>query len=201
MSVENAHHLGEDDKMMKLLNRVQNYIEVTNVKLLTGGEGKSNLKGLFSIYLAYVNYEIGTPAFFKKVEQMLEKDLKNKEYKLEVEEICPLLNALAVKKSVNENIWQVLLSDFDQYIKMGTVNNLQIFYLMRSLFTVDLLDGDVTKTLVDYLIKRGYDSEDFMQMSSKNGGHRRAVHMISIVSQSKPDLKNKNFLKHVEVFT
>lgn len=56
MSVENVQMLGDDDKMMKLLNRVQNYIEVTNEKILTGGEGRSNLKGLISLYSAYTYF-------------------------------------------------------------------------------------------------------------------------------------------------
>ena len=78
---------------------------------------------------------------------------------------------------------------------------MQVFYLLRSLSTVNLLDGDVTKTMVDYLVKRGYDSDDLKAMSSMKGGYRRAVHFISIVAQSKPDIKNKHFLRHVEEFT
>ena len=72
---------------------------------------------------------------------------------------------------------------------------------MRALSTVGYLDADVTKTLVDYLVKRGYDSDDLQSMSSKKGGYRRAVHFISLVAQTKPDIKNKHFLRHVEVFT
>lgn len=63
-----------------------------------------------------------------------------------------------------------------------------------------MLDGEVTKQLIEYLVRRGYDSDNLMQMSSKVGGYRRAVHLISLVSESKPNLKNKHFLKHVEVF-
>jgi hypothetical protein len=55
--------------------------------------------------------------------------------------------------------------------------------------------------MVDYLVKRGYDSDDLIAMSSMKGGYRRAVHFISIVAESKPDIKNKHFLRHVEEFT
>jgi hypothetical protein len=61
---------------------------------------------------------------FKKLEEMLEHDLANKTYQLLVEEICPVLNALAHKKCMNETIWQVLLTDIDKAIKLGLVSNI-----------------------------------------------------------------------------
>ena len=132
---------------------------------------------------------------------MLVADLKNKKYQLIADEILPMLNALSMQKCQNESIWQPLLADMDKSISLGTLNNMQVFYLMRSLGTVGLLEGEVTKTLVDYLVKRGYDSDDLKSMSSVKGGYRRAVHFISLVAQSKPDLKNKHFMRHIEVFT
>ena len=49
-------HLGDESKCLKLLKRVENYIELTNLKTLTGGPGKSNLKGAMSIYSLYALY-------------------------------------------------------------------------------------------------------------------------------------------------
>ena len=72
---------------------------------------------------------------------------------------------------------------------------------MRALHACDLLDGDATAGLLDYIVKRGYDSDDMIAMSSKKGGYRRAIHFISMVADSKPDLKNKHFLIHVAAFT
>jgi hypothetical protein len=92
----------------------------------------------------------------------LENDLKNKKYKLEVDEICPILNAMALKKCTNESIWQPILSDLDDSIKVGSVNNIQIYYLLRSLNAVNMLDAEVTKQLVEYLVRRGYDSDNLM---------------------------------------
>ena len=65
---------------------------------------------------------------------------------------------------------------------MGSVNNIQIYYLLRSLSAVNMLDSEVTKQLVEYLVRRGYDSDNLMQMSSQVGGYRRAVHLISLIS-------------------
>ena len=49
---------------------------------------------------------------------------------------------------------------------MGSVNNIQIYYLLRSLSAVNMLDSEVTKQLVEDLVRRGYDSDNLMQMSS-----------------------------------
>lgn len=102
MSVSNVDHLGDESKCLKLLKRVENYIELTNLKTLTGGPGKSNLKGAMSIYSLYALYQQGSDPFFKKLETILETDLENKNYKLELDEICPMLNAMALKKCMNE---------------------------------------------------------------------------------------------------
>ena len=57
MSVSNVDHLQDESKCLKLLKRVENYIELTNLKTLTGGKGKSNLKGAMSIYHLYSLYK------------------------------------------------------------------------------------------------------------------------------------------------
>jgi hypothetical protein len=51
------------------------------------------------------------------------------------------------------------------------------------------------------MVKKGYDSDDLQQMSSKKGGYRRAVHLICLVAESYPSIKSKQFLRHVSVFT
>lgn len=71
---------------------------------------------------------------------------------------------------------------------------------MRALHAVKLLDEDVAKNLVQYLVKRGYDSDDLLNLSSKRGGHRRGILLISIISEAAPDLKNKTFLNQVLAF-
>lgn len=111
-----------------------------------------------------------------------------------------MINAMALKKCMNENLWRPILNDLDDSIRLGSVNNVQIYYLIRSLSAVNMLDGEVTKQLVEYLVRRGYDSDNLMQMSSRVGGYRRAVHLISLIAESKSNLKNKHFLRHVEIF-
>ncbi len=49
---------------------------------------------------------------------------------------------------------------------------------MKALQSLNFINPQVTANLIDYLVKRGYDSDDLMELSSKNGGHRRAIHLI-----------------------
>ena len=77
---------------------------------------------------------------------------------------------------------------------------MEIYYVMRSLHAVEFLEKEVAKGLIDYMVKRGYDSDDMLTMSSKKGGYRRAVHLIWLVSESVPNLKNKHFLMHIQIF-
>jgi len=62
---------------------------------------------------------------------------------------------------------------------------------------MQLLEDDLTKQLVEYLVKRGYDSDDMLAMSSRKGGYRRAVNLIWIIADAFPKLKNKHFLTHI----
>ena len=54
MTISNAHHLQQEDKILKLIQRVQNYIEITNEKMLSGNQ--YNLKGLNSLYSSFAIY-------------------------------------------------------------------------------------------------------------------------------------------------
>jgi hypothetical protein len=74
------------------------------------------------------------------------------------------------------------------------------YILLRALHSVKLLDGEVADTIVQYLVKRGYDSDDLLKLSSKRGGHRRGLLVIEIVSKSAPELKNKSFMNHCLAF-
>ena len=79
----------------------------------------------------------------------------------------------------------------------GELNFLSVYYVMRALAAADLLEADVTKGLVDYLAKRGYDSDDLLKLSDGDiSGYRRGIHYLMLVSHSCPGLKNKSFNTH-----
>ena len=72
-------HLNDDEKMLKVINRVQTHIELTHESLLLR-DVKSNLRALMSLYNNFALWRQGTIPFWKKIESMLEKDLKAKKY-------------------------------------------------------------------------------------------------------------------------
>ena len=82
------------------------------------------MKGALHIYSIYTVYNQGSDPFFKKLETILENDLKNKTYKLEMDEIVPIMNAMAQKKCMNENMWQPILNDLDDSLRLGSISNL-----------------------------------------------------------------------------
>ena len=72
---------------------------------------------------------------------------------------------------------------------------------MRALAAADLLESDVTKGLVEYLVKRGYDADDIVKLSDGDlSGYRRGIHYLMLVSYSYPSLKNKTFNTHAQIF-
>ena len=73
---------------------------------------------------------------------------------------------------------------------------------MRALASVNLLDEKVTKGLIIYMIKRGYDAEDMLTMNGPDKTNlRRAVHLNMLISYSKPDFKNKHLNNILVAFT
>ena len=48
------HHLVDQDKIVKLMRRVENHIEVTNEKLLLDNKG-GNTKALWSLFCSYAH--------------------------------------------------------------------------------------------------------------------------------------------------
>lgn len=89
---------------------------------------------------------------------------------------------MAIQKCRNDKLWGYLVKDLDYHIELGAINNLQVYGLMRSLHAVGLLNSELSRSLVDYMVKKGYDSDDLMNMSTKKGGYRRAVQFICLVS-------------------
>ena len=156
-----------------------------------------NLKGLMGLFNDFTYFNTGTPEFFKKIERLLAQDITRKKHQLDEQDLTLLLRTLARRRCANEMIWQALLKDWEELMDAGAINNIHIFYLLRAMDAAGLQDPDVTKSLIDYIVKRGYDSDDLQLMSSSVGGYRRAVHFIQLVADNCPKLKNKHFLTHI----
>lgn len=98
-------------------------------------------------------------------------------------------------------MWAPLLKDFEEHLQYGGVDHISIYYVMRALAAVDMLQESITKGLVMHLIKRGYDGDDFLNMHDDKTNLRRSVHLIMLISYSFPDIKNKNFNSILSDFT
>lgn len=138
--------------------------------------------------------------FWKKVEDLLAKVLKKKDFKIPVEECIRMADSFARRKTTNIELWQPILNDLDNSINFGGLSNNDIYFVIRSLYAVNLLDDEMTKKLVEYLVKRGYDSDDLLNLSTAGTSHRKAVHFIWLIADNCPKLKNKHFLTHVSIF-
>lgn len=98
-------------------------------------------------------------------------------------------------------MWNPLLADFEKSMKYGGANLVMVYKVMRALASMNILKDQVVNELVQYIIKRGYDAEDMLAMGNKKNDLKRAVHLIMLVSYSKPDIKNKHFINNLEIFT
>ena len=72
-------------------------------------------------------------------------------------------------------MWERLTQDLDLHIQRGNVSNMHIFYVLRALSAVNLLNDEIATGLIEYLVKRGYDADDLTKLSSQKGSYRRAV--------------------------
>lgn len=86
-------------------------------------------------------------------------------------------------------------------MEFGAVDHIKIYYLMRALASSENLQDELTKSLVNYVIKRGYDADDLLMMNDDKKNLRRAVHFVMLIAYSNPDLKNKHLNNMLTVFT
>ncbi len=49
---------------------------------------------------------------------------------------------------------------------------------MKALNQLNFINSHITTNLVDYLVKKGNDSDDLLDLYSKKSGHRRGVYLI-----------------------
>mmetsp|Transcript_28801 Transcript_28801/g.43486 ORF Transcript_28801/g.43486 Transcript_28801/m.43486 type:complete len:109 (-) Transcript_28801:163-489(-) len=108
--------------------------------------------------------------------------MKLKEIQFTAPEAAQFLNSLSMKQSTSEKLWSPLLGDFDEEMKIGHATVEDIFYTIRALYTVQFLDEEIANSMVQYLVKRGYDSDDIKGLSSPEGGYRRAIQLITVIA-------------------
>ena len=79
LTLQEMFHLVDQDKMIKLMKRIENHFEVTNESLLLDNKG-GNLKALTGLYVNFAHNKYGQPPFWKKLERLLAQELEKKKY-------------------------------------------------------------------------------------------------------------------------
>ena len=92
------------------------------------------------IYCNFTDFEIGTPRLFDKLERMLVKEMKGNKSDIEIDPLIDFINRLGIRKCVNDKLWNPALNHFEKLLDFGGVNHVKIYYVMRALASVNLLD-------------------------------------------------------------
>jgi hypothetical protein len=91
-------------------------------------------------------------------------------------------------------MWASYIKDLEQHIEDKALDINHVFVILRSLYAVNMLDESLSIGLIQYLMKKGYTATDLLRLSSSDKPFNRAVHLIGIISQSAPSIKNKQFI-------
>ena len=83
-----------------------------------------------------------------------------------------MADSLGKKRNSNVNIWKPLMSDLEEEIRFGNVSNQEIYVLIRALYAIGLTEPQAVSKLVDYIVKRGYDSDDLLKMKTEDKNYR-----------------------------
>lgn len=70
-----------------------------------------------------------------------------------------------------------------------------IYYLVKSLFSVQISLPQIYQTIADYMVERGYDDEDLAAL-----GVNRGASLVYNLVIANPQLNNLNFIVHVQNF-
>jgi hypothetical protein len=193
-AVERVDSLMDEEKASKFLELVEDHLSLLPDSFFLS-KTASACKSLGTLYQVLAFKREGSPQFMRRLERLLEEDLERfPSVHLPPHLRDSLFTALAIQNSVSQPVLQKLMLEFEKQVRVGEANCYHCFVALRALHTLGLLDAETSSQVAGYLAKRGYDSDDLLALSSSRGGHRRGLHLLEILSQSAPQLKNKAFL-------
>lgn len=142
----------------------------------------------------------GSPLFWKLAEGIVEEGLKSRvgegRYRLDVDELATLMDIASQRYVYNDTIWESISSDFQINVEKGLCANSHIYTMVNALTRKSLPNGPgIVSQLVDYLVHKGYDSDDLSTM-----GKRKSVNFISNLATLCPGLQNELFKIHMKAF-
>ena len=77
----------------------------------------------------------------------------------------------------------------------GFANIKDILRIVRSLYAIESVNPEIFEGLVEYMVQKGYDHDDFVDM-----GLSKSVTLINNIIMSNPKISNVNFMIHVITF-
>ena len=100
LALLNTHEIDSKENFDKFFKRVESYICLTHEKLMKG----KHLNGLIAICIAFEGAGKGTIDFWRKIEQILEHDIKRKRQPMESDHALQLLAVMGSRHIMNETI-------------------------------------------------------------------------------------------------
>lgn len=80
-----------------------------------------------------------------------------------------LFKVLTKKRIMNMKIWESLISDLISILESGFVTLNDLVYIVKYFYQADLEQPHIIDGLVDYLVSKGYDHDDFKDLGLAKG--------------------------------
>lgn len=77
------------------------------------------------------------------------------------------------------------------------MTNVQIYSVLRSVYKLRafVLEPEFISSLVEYMVAKGYDSDDLTEM-----GRNKAFKFVEVITNLCPELQDEMFLVHLKVY-
>jgi len=96
----------------------------------------------------------------------------------------------------NLTIWESISNDLTRNIEKGLCANTHIYTMVDALTRKELPNSaDIVSQLIDYMVHKGYDSDDL-----REAGKKKSTNFIAAVATICPTLQNELFHVHMKAF-
>lgn len=156
-----------------------------------------NLNGIVAVMIAFEGTKQGSTEFWKRMEQLLEKEVKAKRNPLDKDQVLNILRVAASKRITSEDILRGLLNDVEVQFEGKFMSLDDVHSFVKSIDGLDMLEEESINMIIDYVVDKGYDGEDF----AKQLGLARGTSLICRLLSVEPNkIQSPNFIVHVEDF-
>lgn len=93
-------------------------------------------------------------------------------------------------------MWQLLIEDISHYFENKSITLVDAYLFVKSLYILDLSGEENFNQIVNYLVDRGYDADDYNEILGVKSG----LNLIYRIVKMNPKLTNNNFIVHIQDF-